>query len=171
MHYTTVFKRSTADKSYSHVVWLPSKEQVTKCSYHKCLNMSSISVDIVSKETLFSLFNCLFLFFVLWMCSLIGLFFPFKMDDRRIFSQFYLQKSLFGRFSVWIFHEEVVFLRILQGFNSFLRLSFYNYLIKGQYLKLQHFHCLFSLRQWLHQLRCLSYFLLFTGISFYQYVQ
>ena len=105
------------------------------------------------------------------MCSLIGLFFPFKMDDRRICSQFYLQKSLFGRFSVWIFHEEVVFLRILQGFNSFLRLSFYNYLIKGQYLKLQHFHCLFSLQHWLHLLRCLSYFLLFTGISFYQYVQ
>ena len=122
---------------------------MTKCSYHKCLNMSSISVDIVSKKTLFSLFNCLFLFFVLWMCSLVGLFFPFKMDDRRIFSQFYLQKSLLGRFSVWIFHEEVVFLRILQGFNSFLRLSFYNYLIKGQYLKLKHFHCLFSLQQWL----------------------
>lgn len=100
------------------------------------------------------------------MCSLIGLFFPFEMDDRRIFSQFYLQKVFFGIFSVWIFHEKVVFLRILQGFNSFLWLSFYNYLIKGQYLKLQHFHCLFSLQQWLHLLQFFSYLLLFTGISF-----
>ena len=129
--------------------------------------MPSISVVIISKETLFSLFNCLFLFSYFEYVHWLVYFFPLKWMIAEYFLNFTCKKFCSADFCVdFSWGGSISAYSARQGFNSFLRLSFYNYFIKGQYLKLQHFHCLFSLQQWLHLLCCLSCLLLFTGISF-----